>query len=474
MNQITVVGLGPGSPNLLTGEARDVLFGSHEIYVRTGTHPVVAELPRRITVVALDHLYQRRGELETANQTVARQLVALGRRPSGVVYATPGHPVIDDDSVREIRFLARSEGVSVRMVAGMSYLDALVPLLPVDRIDSDVVIVDAVKLIREHGASRDRPGDDPFAVASRIDPVVPLLVTHVQSSAILIALIPILRKRYPADHRISVIQLGSTTSEEAIHVVPLAELDSAGLPTAPLAIYLPPVERLADLASFDTLRYIVARLRAPGGCPWDREQTHESMKKYLIEESYEAIAALEEGDLGKFVEELGDVLLQVIMHCQLAREEGTFELEDVLRAVNEKLIRRHPHVFGDVQASSSAEVLRNWERIKRAENGDARSSFARIPPSMPALLRADAVQSRAARHGWSPPAGPPNCSSLAIPDLDRAELARRLGEILFDLVAVARRHGVDPEEALRLATNRFVEQLEARLAKADATPPLTD
>jgi tetrapyrrole methylase family protein/MazG family protein len=258
---------------------------------------------------------------------------------------------------------------------------------------------------------------------------------------------------FPDDHPLVLVQF----SEAGIpvgHPVTIAELEAMNLPRETRLILVHPLDRLADRRSFDTLLHIVARLRAPDGCPWDREQTYGTIKKHLIEESYEAIAALDEGDLGQFAEELGDIMLQVVMYAQLARESSDFTLDDVLEAVNEKLIRRHPHVFGDVTVQDSADVLKNWEKIKRAERSGKPSTFG-VPEAAPALMRAEAIQSRAERYGWEQPTENPSFDAVGDAGADKVEQLVALGSALFDAVSVARRYQLDPEEALRLATNRF-------------------
>ena len=344
--------------------------------------------------------------------------------------------------------------------------------LRIDPLADGVQILDATTFVARWRASHGDP-PEPFDSGNRgFDPTVPTLLGQVHDDGSLQRLKLALLAWYPAGHSVSIVFPAHGATSGRVETVSVAELAAADPTDRVVCIYVPAIERLADGPSFDTLRYIVARLRAPAGCPWDREQTHQSMKKHFVEETYEAIAALDEGDWGKFAEELGDVLLQVVMHAQLGREAQTFDLEDVLRAVDEKLIRRHPHVFGEVVVGSSADVLRNWEKIKRGETGESRSSFATIPRSIPALMRADAVQSRASRYGWTPPAALPDVADLERPGITPDDFRRALGNALFDLVAAARRHEVDPEEALRVATDQFATLLDQTLASlqgADAT-----
>ena len=246
-------------------------------------------------------------------------------------------------------------------------------------------------------------------------------------------------------------------------------------------------------ARFDDVVRIMARLRAPGGCPWDRKQTHESLKPYLIEETYEALDTIDRRDFAKLKEELGDVLLQVLFHSQIGTEAGTFTIDDVLEQLGDKLVRRHPHVFGEnadgTPALNSDQVVHRWEDIKRAERksaGKPDSVLHDIPKALPALLRAYQTQVRAARVGFDWPESPqglaavldkvdeelgelrhaihdasPPPQTASTPKMEpTAAMAAELGDLLFSLVNVARHLKVNPEESLRLATNRFTSRFQ--------------
>lgn len=248
---------------------------------------------------------------------------------------------------------------------------------------------------------------------------------------------------------------------------------------------------------FDRVVAIMAQLRAPGGCPWDQKQTHESLKPYLIEETYEALDTIDRGDFAKLKEELGDVLLQVLFHSQIGTEQGTFTIDEVIQQLGDKLVRRHPHVFGDAAtaepALNSDQVVHRWEDIKRAERKDAgkpESVLHDIPQALPALLRAYQTQVRAARAGFDWPEGPQGLTDVfdkldeeiaelreAISDAGTtpqptAEMAAELGDLFFSLVNLARRLKVNPEESLRQTTNRFtsrfhfIEQQASRSGRA--------
>lgn len=212
---------------------------------------------------------------------------------------------------------------------------------------------------------------------------------------------------------------------------------------------------------FTTLVAIIARLRAPDGCPWDRKQTHASLRANLLEECYEVLQALDQGDPDKLCDELGDLLMQVVLHAQIAGEAGEFELKDVLRQINNKLIRRHPHIFGSQKVEDADEVAHNWEVLKQAERAVGVSILAGVPREMPALALSQRVQARVARVGfdWKDIGGVIEKLAEEVSELRQAasqeEKAREFGDLLFTLANIARREGVDLESALREANERF-------------------
>jgi len=237
------------------------------------------------------------------------------------------------------------------------------------------------------------------------------------------------------------------------------------------------------MKSFNELLRIIETLRSPGGCPWDIKQTHESLKPYVIEEAYEVADAIEQGAPHKLADELGDLLLQVVLHAQIGKEAGTFNIETVLDCVNQKMIRRHPHVFGDEQVSGTEEVLQNWEEIKKKEGSpqdQAKSVMDQVPLSLPALYRASKVQKKAARLGfdWPDSQGPWLKIREEIEEFDkelqegddRSRLIEEFGDILFSLVNLSRKLDIDAEDAMQLATKKFEKRfryVEKRAAGED-------
>jgi tetrapyrrole methylase family protein/MazG family protein len=294
------------------------------------------------------------------------------------------------------------------------------------------------------------------------DPVAPLPGRHGPRGRDPLS---VLRRLYPADHPVGRFRVPDGTTIGALTEVDLAR-----------PLYLPPVEPVAAPAGPWTLPWLLDRLRAPDGCPWDREQTHESLRGHLLEETYEVYDALANGATPALADELGDLLLQVVLHTQLAAEEGVFDLADVQAAIAAKIVRRHPHVFGDAEARTASDVNRQWERIKAAERaGEAEGSRAEadgtaapvrgaldgISSSLPALAASQEMQERAAHIGYDWPSIEGVMAKVheelgeflaAGTDAERRE---ELGDLMMVLVNVGRWHGIEAEAALRAANDKF-------------------
>jgi tetrapyrrole methylase family protein/MazG family protein len=219
-----------------------------------------------------------------------------------------------------------------------------------------------------------------------------------------------------------------------------------------------------DLSQFKTLVNIFARLRAPNGCPWDRKQTHASLRENLLEECYETLETLDEGDSKKLCEELGDLLMQIVFHAQIAAEAGEFDIGDVIKGINTKLIRRHPHIFSSAKAESAEEVAHNWEELKREEREAGTSMLTSLPTQMPALSYSQAIQRRAAQVGFDWKEAEDVIEKLVeeIKELRQAdtheEKEQEFADLLFTLVNIARRMGIESESALREANRRFYQR----------------
>lgn len=285
-------------------------------------------------------------------------------------------------------------------------------------------------------------------------PDMPALLLDIKSRDLALHLRTVLLTTYPAEHVVHVIKNGN--AEEG-RLNDLEFSDSA-------CIYVPPLE---EGTSFESFAEIIAHLRAPNGCPWDREQTHETLRKHLLEESFETIAAIDSGDFNSMREEFGDLLLQVVLQAQIATEEGQFNVNQVIQGIYSKIIRRHPHVFGDLKLEGVESVLSNWEKLKEQERGkknDGKGLLDGVPVALPALSQAQEYQDRAARVGFDWPAieGVLDKVREEVEEIKHAEsdfeLASEIGDLFFALVNVARWKNVDAESALRGTNKKFKQR----------------
>lgn len=433
---IHVVGLGPGDPGLLTVQARELLDQGLPVYLRTRHHPTVTGLEAASRFVSFDDLYQSGRSFEEVYAEIVRRLVEAARE-GDIVYAVPGHPLVAERTVSALLQAAADEDIEVRVYPALSFADVAAVELGMDL--GTVQLCDALDL--------------------RIDAQRPALISQVFDRDVCTRVKLALLEVYPPEHPVTVLRaLG--TSEASRRDVPLAEIDHG--PSSYLdCLYVPALAPIEDLRRFDGLYYVIQRLHAPDGCPWDREQTHESLRPHLLEEAYEALEAIDSGDPSKLVEELGDVLLQVLMHAAVAERLEEFTFADVTEHISRKLIRRHPHVFGEANAKTAHEVYQNWEALKQAEK--PRSSILEgVPSTLPALAASQSIQGRARRIGfdWPDIEGPLEKLAEEIREFARAEKGDgdredEFGDILFVIANIAQRLGVDAEQALRRANEKF-------------------
>ncbi|MBU1662171.1 MAG: nucleoside triphosphate pyrophosphohydrolase, partial [Chloroflexi bacterium] len=458
---ITLLGLGPGDPNLLTRQAWQTLEAASEIYLRTSQHPTLAGFPPGLQVHSFDHLYEELESFEEVYTQIVEQVLDLGRRPEGVIYAVPGHPFIAETTGPEIYRRAREAGTPIRVVEGLSFLEPVCTALGLDPFPH-ITLVDALEL-----AARHHP---PFP------PDAPALIAQIYSPQIAAEVKLTLMNLYPDEYPVKLIHAAGT-ADVIVEDLLLYEIDRSphlGLLTA---LYLPP---LGPHTSFESLQEIVTHLRAPNGCPWDRKQTPQTMRSSLIEEAYEALAAIDAGIAQKMQEEFGDLLLVLTMITQIVSETGTapefaysaaespadsFNSAAVFRGVISKLIHRHPHVFGDSHVDGVDAVLKNWEQLKAQErkaNGEVEKGLLDgVSIAIPALTQAQEFQSRAARVGFDWPEIGGVIDKVweeweevrTAPDDDAR--AAELGDLLFALVNLTRWYDVDAESTLREANIRF-------------------
>jgi tetrapyrrole methylase family protein/MazG family protein len=458
---ITIVGLGPAGAELLTREAWDWLSQTDELYLRTSLHPCAAELPGTLRVHSFDALYEKHEALVDVLDEIVRTVLELGRRAGGVSYAVPGSPWVAEETCARILEQAKAAGIPVRVINGMSFLEPVCAALGIDP-GNQVVMIDALQL-----AEKNVP-----TFPSSCGALIQQLGGGLDASEIKLTLM----SAYPDDYPVRLVHAAGTP-QQSVEDLPLYALDHSKKLGVISTLYVPPRE---NGYSFEDLQEIIARLRAPDGCPWDREQTHLSLRPYLLQETYEVLEALDREEPDELREELGDLLLQILLHAQIATENEDFRMSDVIQAISSKLIRRHPHVFGEVQVHSVDNVLQNWEKIKakeRKDNGNSHKTgmLDGIPLALPALTQADQIQRRAKQVGFDWNSIEPVIAKVReeLEELNEAETSaeRRAeaGDLLFAAVNLLRWLDIDPETALRECNLRFRKRfayIEAEAAKA--------
>ncbi len=442
---LTIAGLGPGPAEDLTRRAWAALEAAPHILLRTQEHPCVPLLPGRERTESFDRVYESTGDFAVIYATIVEQVLQAARE-GDVLYAVPGDPWMGEATVKALVARAREAGIPCTVIHGLSFVEPALGALGIDAVDG-LQVVDALEV----GMAHHPP----------LNTDMPALLAQVYSRAAASEVKLTLMNAYPDDFRVALIH-GAGSADDAVEWLPLYEIDRSARIGHLTTLYLP---ALGEMSSFERFQETIAHLRAPEGCPWDREQTHLSLRRYLIEEAYEVLEALDAEDPQALCEELGDLLLQVALHTQIATEDGEFRMADVLRTINAKLIRRHPHVWGTVQADNPEQVTANWAAIKQAEKagrGDAApaSLLDGAPKALPALMHAVEITHRAARPGFDWPVIDDVWAKLdeeiaELREAQGAHQAEELGDVLFVLANLARWLKIDPEAALRATSAKF-------------------
>ena len=458
-SDIVIVGLGPGDPKVVPVGVMKVLGGQGKVYLRTERHPVVPWLKEQgYSFQTFDDCYERETDFEAVYQVICHQIMEEAGQGQ-VVYAVPGHPLVAERSVELIIQRADAEGRRCSIIPAMSFLDALWAALRINPIVG-IKVLDGLGMTEKD-----------------LEPATATVVAQVHSRLVASDVKLTLLERYPPEHPVVMVRAAGVPGQESVDRLPLYRLDRSDQIDHLTTIYLPPLtgegRPEADAwAEFplDPLVRVLAELRGPGGCPWDQEQNHLTLAPYLLEEAHEVIEAINQDDAYKICEELGDLLLQIVFHAQIARENSHFDINDVVSGITEKMIRRHPHVFGDHKVANSHEVTVNWDRIKQLEKGVGNPGLV-IPPGIargwPALMRAQKIQALAAKVGfdWPDHRGALDKTHEELAELteavvmgDQKATADELGDVLFAVVNLARLLHVDSETALLATADRFVHR----------------
>ncbi len=452
---ITIVGLGSGDTDQLTVGIYNKLQAAKRLYVRTKDHPALSAVTAEF--VTFDDVYESRDSFPEVYAEIAERLLQAASDAGvseEIVYAVPGHPMVAERTVQILREKGKALGVDVQVLGGESFLDAAFTRLGFDPIEGFQLL--------------DASGLNAHLLQPRLHTVIGQVYDTFTASDVKLSLMEL----YPDDYEVTVAHALGVQGQEQIRQVPLHELDHVQDYGNLSLIYVPRTDDEAvRYRTFERLHEIVEILRSPGGCPWDREQTHQSLRQNFIEETYEVLETIDEDDPDHMQEELGDVLLQIMLHAQIEEETGTFNVYDVIEGLNRKLIFRHPHVFGDREAGDAQAALQNWDAMKaeekrlKGQNPDEASVLDGIPRDLPALLTAYKLQKKAAKVGfdWDDVEGALGKLDEELGELKEAirdgqtaeEQLLELGDLLFCTVNVARFMGADPEQALALVNLKF-------------------
>ncbi|MDP9464372.1 MAG: nucleoside triphosphate pyrophosphohydrolase [Actinomycetota bacterium] len=443
---ITIVGLGPGGPEYVTQQTLDAIAAVPHRFIRTTRHPSAALVA---AATSFDAVYESAETNASVYAEITERLVSAAVEHGDILYAVPGSPLVLE---RTVRHLCSDDRIECTVLPAMSFLDVAYARLGIDPVEAGVRLIDGHE----------------FASAAAGDHG-PLLVAHTHANWVL-SEIKLAVDAATGDEPVVILQRLGTPDEQIINTT-WAELDRTVEADHLTSVYIP---HLGAPVGGSLVRFHQLARTLREQCPWDREQTHQSLVKYLLEETYEVVDALHALDRDNpstdtaLIEELGDLLYQIEFHATIAEQEGRFTMADIVDGIHDKLVRRHPHVFGSVKAADADTVVANWDAIKHAEK-DRTSVFDGVAMSQPSLSYAYHVQRKAAKVGFDWPnvgGALPKIAeetaelSDAIDALDRRRIDDELGDLLFAVVNVARHLDIEPEAALRVATHKFRRRFE--------------
>ncbi len=461
---ITIIGLGPGNIDLITKQTWEMINSHEIIYLRTAQHPAVAGFPKSMKIISFDEYYQKFDNFEEVYSKIVETIIDKAKEGENVTYAVPGHPFVAETTSPLIFEKAKALGIPVRAFEAVSFLEPIFSALRIDPF-TGMTLMDSFDV-----------GNANFP---QFPPNKPVLISQIYSRMIASEVKQTLLEIFDDFHPVKLIHAAGT-KQESIEEIPLYEMDRSKKIGIPTSLYIEPMKKYT---SFEEFQEIIAHLRAPDGCPWDREQDHKTLRPHLLSETYELLSALDEENMDHVKEELGDLLLQIVLHSQIASEFGEFTMSDVINGISEKLIRRHPHVFTDLNVDNVETVLTNWEKIKeaeRAQNGKTKENgiLSGVPADYPALAQSQQIQDRAARVGFDWNTIEPVIQKIheEVDEISAAEdpdsRLKELGDLLFAIVNLIRWYKGDAESILRESNlkfrNRFsfIEQEVKKLNKS--------
>lgn len=449
---IKIIGLGPGSINSLTLGALEALESGAGVFLRTEKHPVVDYIKQRgIVFQTYDSFYEAYDNFDAVYEAIAKDVISKYESCKEVVYAVPGHPLVAEKSVTILIKYCEEKVIPYELVTAVSFIDVMMERLKIDPVEGMEII-------------------DAFEISSQVfNKRLGTIVTQVYNKFIASEVKLALLKYYKDDTKIFFVRAAGVKGIESIRKINLYELDRQEDIDYMTSVYIP--KDTSNSYDFNDLLEIMDKLKGEDGCPWDKEQNHQSLKKYLIEESYEALEAIDENDEEKLTEELGDVLFQVVFHAAIGKEEGYFDISDVIKKICEKMVLRHPHVFADEKVKDSGEVLYNWDKIKKKEQGHITitEELRHIAKVLPGLMRAEKVQKKAAKVGFDWDKVEDALEKILEEYYEvkkvynrnnKAKIQEEIGDLIFSAVNVARFLDIDPEVAVNCTTDKFIKRFE--------------
>lgn len=448
---IKIVGLGPGAKEALTIGTVWELEKCKNIFLRTEKHPTVDYLEEKnISFNTYDNIYETMDSFDEVYMNIAKDLIEKHNELGDLVYAVPGHPLVAEKSVFNLIDECKKNNIEYKVIPAVSFIDAMMESLMIDPIEG-LKVIDAFDI-------------NNVILDKRIGTVITQVYNPLIASEVKLKLL----EQYNDETEIFYVRAAGIEGQESIRKIPLYELDMQEDIDYLTSIYIP--KDLDNKKDFNDLLEIVEILRGENGCPWDREQTHKSLEKALIEESYEVIDAIDRDDDNGLVEELGDVLLQVVFHASIGKDDGYFDINEIISGICHKMISRHPHVFGKSDnINTSKDVLVKWDELKKEEKGydTLWEEMTGITKGLPSLLRAHKVQNKAKKAGFD--------FEDIISAIDKLKeeiqevidvynmknmdkIKDEVGDLLFSCVNVARLLNIDEELALNSTIDKFIKR----------------
>ncbi|WP_297425708.1 nucleoside triphosphate pyrophosphohydrolase [Clostridium sp.] len=450
---IKIVGLGPGAKDALTIGTICELESNRNIFLRTEKHPTVDYLrEKNIKFGTYDNMYESIDSFDQVYLSIANDLIKKQKELGDLIYAVPGHPLVAEKSVFNLMKLCNENNIEYKILPAVSFIDAMIESLKIDPIEG-VKVIDSFDI-------------DNQVLDKRIGTVITQVYNQLIASEVKLKLL----EYYDDETEIYYVRAAGIEGQESIRKILLYELDMQEDIDYLTSIYIP--KDMKNKKDFYDLLEIIEKLRGEDGCPWDREQTHKSLEKALVEESYEVIDAIEQEDENSLIEELGDVLLQVVFHASIGKEDGYFDISDVIEGICNKMINRHPHVFNNSsEINSSEEVLVKWDELKKGEKGykNITEEMRGITKGLPALLRAHKVQEKAKKVGFDfehinfaiNKVKEELKEVIDVYNTENVEkITEEVGDLLFSCVNVARFLKVDEEIALNYTIDKFIKRFE--------------